>query len=88
METISVRELQQHASAALRRVEGGETLGVTERRRLIAVLAPAPAGSGTAALVATGRVQPAAVSIEALPDPVPVALRSADLLDDLRPLAG
>lgn len=38
METIGVRELQQHASAALRRVERGETIGVTERARLVAVL--------------------------------------------------
>jgi uncharacterized protein len=31
MEMIGVRELQQHASAALRRVERGETLGVLSR---------------------------------------------------------
>jgi len=59
METIGVRELQQRASAALGRVERGEQLGVTDCGRLVAILVPPSVGTGTAALVATGRVQPA-----------------------------
>jgi antitoxin (DNA-binding transcriptional repressor) of toxin-antitoxin stability system len=84
METIGVRELQQRASAALRRVERGETLGVTDRGRLVAVISPVSAATGAGALLAAGRIQPAQRPIEALPEPVPAAVRSADVLDHLR----
>jgi prevent-host-death family protein len=84
METIGVRELQQHASAALRRVERGESIGVTDRGRLVAVLVPPSTASGTAALLASGRVQPARRSAMTLPEPVAVARRSGEVLDELR----
>jgi prevent-host-death family protein len=84
METIGVRELQQHASAALRRVERGETIGVTDRGRLVAVLAPASNATGTGPLLASGRVQPARRSVEELPAPVAATRRSSDVLDELR----
>lgn len=84
METIGVRELQQHASAALRRVERGETIGVTDRGRLVAVLAPASTATGAGALLAAGRVQPARRTAESLPEPVAANRRSADVLDELR----
>ncbi|MGI9033384.1 MAG: type II toxin-antitoxin system Phd/YefM family antitoxin [Acidimicrobiales bacterium] len=84
METIGVRELQQRASAALRRVEGGESVGVTDRGRLVAVLVPPSAAGGSAALVAAGRVQPAPRSAAALPPPVAAARQSGDVLDELR----
>ena len=53
MDTIGVRELQQHASAALRRVERGETVGVTHRGRLVAVLIPPSSATGAGALLAS-----------------------------------
>jgi antitoxin (DNA-binding transcriptional repressor) of toxin-antitoxin stability system len=84
MKTIGVRELQQHASAALRRVEQGETIGVTDRGRLVAILAPPSSATGAGALMASGRVQPATRSAEALPEPVAVTRSSADVLDELR----
>lgn len=40
--TVGIRELRQHLSRYLRRVEAGETLEVTERGRPVAVLAPLP----------------------------------------------
>ena len=40
MKTVSVRELQQDIKRVLDRVERGETLEVTRRRRPIARLAP------------------------------------------------
>ena len=84
MELIGVRELQQHASAALRRVERGETLGVTDRGRLVAVLAPPSAATGTGALLASGRVQPASRTIADLAE-LPVSARdSSEVLDELR----
>jgi prevent-host-death family protein len=84
METIGVRELQQHASAALRRVERGETLGVTDRGRLVAVLTPPSAATGASALVASGRVQPARRPSTDLPKPAKSPRKTGDVLDDLR----
>ncbi len=84
METIGVRELQHHASAALRRVERGETIGVTDRGRLVAVLAPPSSATGAGALIASGRVQPARDRAGALPAPVAAARASAEVLDELR----
>lgn len=84
METIGVRELQQHASAALRRVERGETIGVTDRGRLVAVLVAPSTASGASALRAAGRVQPARRPSAGLPEPVRAARRTAEVLDELR----
>jgi prevent-host-death family protein len=42
MEHVSVRDLRQHLSRYLRRVEEGEHLVVTERRRPVAMLGPLP----------------------------------------------
>jgi antitoxin (DNA-binding transcriptional repressor) of toxin-antitoxin stability system len=84
METIGVRELQQHASAALRRVERGETIGVTDRGRLVAILAPPSSATGAGALTVSGRVQPATRSADALPEPVAAVRSSAEVLDELR----
>ena len=84
METIGVRELQQHASAALRRVERGETLGVTDRGRLVAVLTPPSAATGAGALIASGRVQPARRQLSDIAAPTKVSQKTGDVLDDLR----
>jgi len=84
METIGVRELQQHASATLRRVERGESVGVTDRGRLVAVLVPPSAAAGSAGLIAAGRVQPARRSAASLAPPVESAEQIADVLEALR----
>ena len=84
METIGVRELQQRASAALRRVERGETLGVTDRGRLVAILAPPSTTGGVGALIAAGRVQPARSTAKDLPEPAASQRRTIEVLDELR----
>ena len=84
METIGIRELQQHASAALRRVARGETLGVTDRGRLVAVLSSPSGASGVAALTASGRVQPARRHRVELPVATLTDNVSAEVLSDLR----
>jgi prevent-host-death family protein len=84
MKTIGVRELQQHASAALRRVERGETIGVTDRGRLVAILSAPSAASGAGGLLASGRVQPARRPSARLPDPVRATRGTAQVLDELR----
>lgn len=84
METIGIRELQQHASAALRRVARGETLGVTDRGRLVAVLSSPSGTSGVATLIASGRVQPARRHPVELPLAVASERSASDVLDELR----
>jgi len=58
MERIGVRELRQNASVYLRRVQAGETIGVTDRGRLMARLTPVT-DDGWDQLVAEGRLRPA-----------------------------
>lgn len=77
MERIGVRELRQNASRYLALVKAGETVEVTERGRLVALLGP-PAGSRSTRdrLVAAGRLIPAISPTGRLrsPRPVPIAV--------------
>jgi prevent-host-death family protein len=59
MERIGVRELRQHASRWLSRVAAGETIEITDRGRLVAVLSPPRDVSVLDRLVAAGRLVPA-----------------------------
>lgn len=60
MEAIDIRELEQHASRYLARVEAGEELGVTNNGRLIARIIPAgDAERSREALVESGVLVPA-----------------------------
>ncbi|MGA8017157.1 MAG: type II toxin-antitoxin system prevent-host-death family antitoxin [Candidatus Dormiibacterota bacterium] len=84
MNTIGIRELQQRASAAIRRVRRGETLGVTDRGELVAVLSPPSASIGTGSLIAAGRVTPARRTQGPLPEPVAASDQIRSVLDELR----
>jgi len=84
MDTIGVRELQQHASAALRRVARGETLWITARGRLVAVLSAPSDSFGAAALIASGRVQQPRLGPEFLPEAELGLVGSAKVLEELR----
>jgi prevent-host-death family protein len=58
---IGVRELRQNASRYLARVKAGETVEVTERGVLVALLTPPrPAQTARERLIAEGRLIPAA----------------------------
>lgn len=59
MERIGVRDLRQNASQWLRRVAAGETIEITARGRLVAVLSPPRESVGYDRLVAAGRLIPA-----------------------------
>ena len=60
MERIGVRELRQHATRYLRRVKAGETVEVTERGQLVALLVPpAPGTTERERLIASGQLVPA-----------------------------
>lgn len=83
---IGVRELRQHASAYLRRVKAGESVEVTERGELVALLVPPSPGAGARErLIAAGRLLPAARAWE-LPTRVPArrGVDTGEALTDLR----
>jgi prevent-host-death family protein len=88
MERIGVRELRQHASRYLSRVKAGETVEVTERGELVALLVPPdPASSARDRLVADGRLLPASRPRQPPSRPVPRRPESQDtgrVLDELR----
>ena len=75
MERIGVRQLQQNASAAMRRVRRGERLEITDRGRPVAVLAPADVGNVLDALEAAGRLTRAQEDLLDLPAPLRLASR-------------
>lgn len=86
MDHVSVRELRQHLSRYLRRVEAGERLVVTERRRPVAMLGPLPEEEDVLEyLIAIGEATRAEGDLLDLPPP----RRSpgppmSEILDDLR----
>jgi len=60
MQRIGVRELRQHASRYLERVKAGESVEVTQRGELVALLVPPePATGARQRLIAVGRLIPA-----------------------------
>jgi prevent-host-death family protein len=87
MERIGVRELRQHASRYLDRVKAGETVEVTERGQLVAMLVPPTAAiSARERLISSGRLIPAARALRlphrvSAPQAVPP---TGAVLDDLR----
>lgn len=65
---IGVRELRQHASRYLDMVKAGQTVEVTERGELVALLvSPTRAERARGRLVATGRLIPASGPLQLPP---------------------
>lgn len=83
MASAGVRELRQRASELLRRVEGGETIEITDRGRPVALLSPLPEGGRLERLRAAGDLEPATAELDDLPEPLDpepgIALPSAVL---------
>lgn len=79
MERIGVRDLRQNASRYLALVKAGETVEVTERGILVALLAP-PGGprSNRDRLVAAGRLIPATSPTGRLRSPRPVPIPAGE----------
>lgn len=84
MESVPIRELQQHASAVIRRVREGESVGVTDRGTLVAVMVPPTSVGGAGALVASGRVRPATRTLKDLPPAIRTGVSTSEVLDSLR----
>ncbi len=81
---IGVRELRQHASRYLSRVKAGETVEVTERGELVALLVPpAPPATLRERLIAAGQLLPAAEPLS-VPARVRAPSDSRTVLDTLR----
>ena len=82
-DTVGVRELRQHASVHLRRVQAGETLIVTDRGHPVAVLIPAGEALRSSAvelvqgLVASGAYPSLDAALAAGVDELVRGLRSA-----------
>jgi prevent-host-death family protein len=84
MERIGVRELRQHASRYLQRVKAGETVEVTDRGQLVALLVPPhPAAAARDRLIASGQLLPASGPLR-LPRRVSGDADSGAVLDVLR----
>jgi prevent-host-death family protein len=84
VERIGVRELRQHASRYLDRVKSGETVEVTERGHLIALLVPpGPAGDAREKLIGAGHLIPGSGPMR-LPARRRVTKPSGAVLDELR----
>lgn len=85
MGSVGVRELQQHASAVIRRVATGEEVTVTDRGRVVASIVPVATDPLTA-LVAAGQARPATRRLSHLGDPLaPTGGRSlTDILFEQR----
>jgi prevent-host-death family protein len=72
MASVGVRELRQRASELLRRVQAGETIEVTDRRRPVALLSPLPKADPLAQLEASGDLVRGRQRLDDLPPPVPL----------------
>jgi prevent-host-death family protein len=84
MERIGVRELRQHASRYLERVKSGETVEVTERGRLVALLVPPePAHAARERLIADGRLIPSSGPLR-LPPRAKAGVTTEAVLEELR----
>jgi prevent-host-death family protein len=87
MMRIGVRELRQHASRYLARVKAGETIEVTSRGELVALLvAPRPSDATRDLLIRSGGLTPAEGPFE-----LPIRVKSSvitesttDALSELR----
>jgi len=70
MASIGLRELRQHASEYLRKVEAGQTVEITTRGRPVAMLVPLRGANRVERLVREGRVTPPTGDLLALGAPL------------------
>ena len=84
MKTVPIRELQQHSSAVVRRVRDGESVGITDRGTLVAVMVPPTSIGGSGALLAAGRVRPATTTVDDLPPGLRTDQSTGSVLESLR----
>jgi len=84
VERVGVRELRRHANRNLDLVTSGQTVDVTERGQVAALLVPPlPSGDARARLMADGPLLPSAGPFR-LPRRVQAVETSAPVVDGLR----
>jgi prevent-host-death family protein len=84
VERIGVRELRQHASRYIAKVRAGESVEVTDRGHLVALLVPpAPGVSAREELIAGGQLVPASGPFR-LPRRTSVTTESSAVLEAIR----
>ena len=77
MERIGVRELRQNASRYLALVKAGQTVEISERGKLVALLVPSQRSQTTRdRLIATGRLIPASSPTGRVHAPQPVRVKA------------
>jgi prevent-host-death family protein len=81
---VGVRELRNHLSQFLARVEAGKEVVVTDRGRAVARLGPISGERTIDRLIASGLVTPARTRKSALPPPIVIAGTVSDLVADQR----
>ncbi|MET0921117.1 MAG: type II toxin-antitoxin system prevent-host-death family antitoxin [Acidimicrobiia bacterium] len=81
---VGVRELRNHLSKYLERVEAGEEVVVTDRGRAVARMVPLSGERTIDRLIASGLVTPARTRKGALPSPIVTAGTVSDLVVDQR----
>lgn len=89
MEAIGIRELRQHASRWLRKVQQGESFEVRDRDRPVALLVPIPGGGVIERLTAAGRLSKPETDFGDLlsqppPPPAPGCPSPSEVLAQLR----
>ena len=84
-EKVGVRELKQNASAVLRRVKSGESLTITDRGRVVALLSPTSTSTYDS-LVEQGVLTPARSSFSGYTGPLslPNGQPLSDVLTQMR----
>lgn len=75
MASVGIRELRQRASELLRRVEGGESIEITDRGRPVALLGPLPEDP-VERLRASGDLEESQGHVRDLPEPLALAAGS------------
>jgi prevent-host-death family protein len=86
MASVGIRELRQHASELLRRVEDGERIEITDRGRPVAVLAPLP-DDPLERLRASGDLEDSDGDLSDIPEPLALPASAeppSSVLDRLR----
>ncbi|MBW3575967.1 MAG: type II toxin-antitoxin system prevent-host-death family antitoxin [Actinobacteria bacterium] len=84
MAEVGIRELRDHLSKYLERVQGGDELVVTDRGRAIARVLPMSGERTIDRLVREGKVTPAKTRKRSLPTPIESKGTVSDLVAEQR----
>ena len=84
MGEVGIRELRDHLSAFLDRVQAGEEVVVTDRGRAVARVVPVTGERTIDRLVREGKVTPAAGGIRRVPKRVKAAGSVSELVNEQR----